>query len=44
MSEKPHASLCVQLSKKWDSDENKSLYSGLMFCFRIVQGYTEIFP
>ena len=24
--------------------KNKSLHSGLMFCFRIVQGYMEIFP
>ena len=24
--------------------KKKSLHSGLMFCFRIVQGYMEIFP
>ena len=38
MSEKPHTSLRIQFLK------NKSLHSGLMFCFRIVQGYMEIFP
>lgn len=43
MSASPHDSLCIQLIDEQNNGENNGFALGLVLCWRIVRGCTEIF-